>query len=92
MYLAWVVVTAHALNPSTWETEAGGSLSLRPAWSTRAGSRTGSNATEETCLEKQKTKNKKTKKKPTTTKEKPYLDIVLEIEMDRGRWLEIIGA
>jgi hypothetical protein len=24
----------HAFNPSTWEAEAGGSLSLRPAWST----------------------------------------------------------
>jgi hypothetical protein len=25
---------AHAFNPSTWETEAGGFLSSRPAWST----------------------------------------------------------
>jgi hypothetical protein len=29
----WAVV-AHAFNPSTWETTAGGFLSLRPAWST----------------------------------------------------------
>jgi hypothetical protein len=28
------VVVAHAVNPSTWEAEAGGFLSLRPAWST----------------------------------------------------------
>jgi major histocompatibility complex class I len=28
-------VVAHAFNPSTWETEAGGFLSLRPAWSTK---------------------------------------------------------
>jgi hypothetical protein len=28
-------VVAHALNPSTWEAEAGGFLSLRPAWSTK---------------------------------------------------------
>jgi hypothetical protein len=28
-------VVAHAFNPSTWEAEAGGSLSLRPAWSTK---------------------------------------------------------
>jgi major histocompatibility complex class I len=28
------VVVAHAFNPSTWEAEAGGFLSLRPAWST----------------------------------------------------------
>jgi hypothetical protein len=30
---SWVVV-AHAFNPSTWEAEAGGFLSSRPAWST----------------------------------------------------------
>jgi hypothetical protein len=29
----WAVV-AHAFNSSTWEAEAGGFLSLRPAWST----------------------------------------------------------
>jgi hypothetical protein len=28
-------VVAHAFNPSTWEAEAGGFLSLRPAWSTK---------------------------------------------------------
>jgi hypothetical protein len=27
-------MVAHAFNPSTWEAEAGGSLSSRPAWST----------------------------------------------------------
>jgi hypothetical protein len=27
-------VVEHAFNPSTWEAEAGGFLSLRPAWST----------------------------------------------------------
>jgi hypothetical protein len=27
-------VVAHAFNPSTWETETGGFLSSRPAWST----------------------------------------------------------
>jgi hypothetical protein len=30
---SWAVV-AHAFNPSTWEVEEGGFLSLRPAWST----------------------------------------------------------
>jgi hypothetical protein len=34
-------VVAHAFNPSTWETEAGGFMSSRPA-----------KATEKTCLEK----------------------------------------
>jgi hypothetical protein len=28
-------VVAHAFNPSAWEAEAGGSLNLRPAWSTK---------------------------------------------------------
>jgi hypothetical protein len=27
-------MVAHAFNPSTWETEAGGFLSSKPAWST----------------------------------------------------------
>ena len=32
---SWTVVThTHAFNPSIWEAEAGGFLSLRPAWST----------------------------------------------------------
>jgi hypothetical protein len=30
---SWAVVV-HAFNPSIWEAEAGGFLSLRPAWST----------------------------------------------------------
>jgi hypothetical protein len=30
----WPGVVAHAFNPSTWEAEAGGFLSSRPAWST----------------------------------------------------------
>jgi hypothetical protein len=28
-------VVVHAFNPSTWEAEAGGFLSSRPAWSTK---------------------------------------------------------
>jgi hypothetical protein len=31
--ISWAVVV-HAFNPSTWEAEAGGFLSSRPAWST----------------------------------------------------------
>jgi hypothetical protein len=30
---AWPGVVAHVFNPSTWEAEAGGFLSSRPAWS-----------------------------------------------------------
>ena len=62
---------AHAFNPGTPEAEAGGSLSLRPAWSVRTSTKTGSKATEKPCLEKpkenisQKKKKKKKKKKNT---------------------------
>jgi hypothetical protein len=42
----WPVV-AHTFNPSTWEAEAGGFLSSRPAWSP-----------EEPCLRKPKKKKK----------------------------------
>jgi hypothetical protein len=32
----WVVVAAtHTFDPSTWDAEAGGFLSCRPAWSTK---------------------------------------------------------
>jgi major histocompatibility complex class I len=34
IYIGQAVVT-HAFNPSTWEAEAGGFLSSRPAWSTK---------------------------------------------------------
>jgi major histocompatibility complex class I len=33
--IKWLGVVAHAFNPSTREAEAGGFLSLRPAWSTK---------------------------------------------------------
>ena len=51
-------MVAHAFNPSI----PGGtgrqiSVSSRPAWSTRASSRTGSKVTEKPCLEKQTNKN-----------------------------------
>jgi hypothetical protein len=34
IYKSSRAVVVHTVNPSTWEAEAGGSLSLRPAWST----------------------------------------------------------
>jgi major histocompatibility complex class I len=33
-YLLGQAVVAQAFNPSTWDAQAGGFLSLRPAWST----------------------------------------------------------
>ena len=58
------VVVVYTFNPSTWEAEAGGSLSLRLAWSIRAGSRTGSKATQRNPVsknQKHKTKQKQQK-------------------------------
>jgi invasion protein IalB len=49
-------VVAHAFNHSTWEAEAGGFLSSRPAWSTECQDSQG--YTEKPCLEKTK-QNKK---------------------------------
>jgi major histocompatibility complex class I len=34
-FISWAVMV-HAFNPSTWEAEAGGFLSSRPAWSTKS--------------------------------------------------------
>jgi hypothetical protein len=51
-------VVACAVNPSTWEAEAGGSLSLRPAWSTEW-VQDSQGYTEKLCLEKPKKKKKK---------------------------------
>jgi hypothetical protein len=51
----------HAFNPSTWEAEAGRSLSSRPAWSTSK-FQDNQGYTEKPCLGKKK-KTKKTKNK-----------------------------
>jgi hypothetical protein len=64
-------VVAHAFNPSTWEAEAGGFLSSRPAWSTEwVPGQPG--LYRETLSRKNKTKqtNKKTKTKKTQTNKK----------------------
>jgi hypothetical protein len=51
-------VVAHTFNPSTWEAQAGGFLSSRPAWSTKwiPGSQ---GYTEKPCLKKQNKNNNK---------------------------------
>jgi hypothetical protein len=57
----WAVV-AHAFNPSTWDTEAGGFLISRPAWSTEwVPGQPGLHR--ETLSQKTKQNKKKTKKK-----------------------------
>jgi len=56
-------VVAHAFNPSTWEAEADGFLSSRPAWSTE-GVPGQPGLYRETLSQKNKTKqNKQTKQK-----------------------------
>jgi hypothetical protein len=54
-------VVAHAFNPSTWEAEAGGFLSSRPAWDYRVSSRTARTAQRNPVSNKQT--NKQTNKK-----------------------------
>jgi hypothetical protein len=49
-------VLVHTFNPSTWEAEAGRSLSLRPAWSVEPASSRTAKATHRESLP-QKTKN-----------------------------------
>jgi hypothetical protein len=64
-------------NPSTWETEAGGFLSSRPAWSTEFQDSQG--YTEKPCVEKPKTNTqKKKKKKKQKQKRKLYIMITLQ--------------
>jgi hypothetical protein len=52
-------VVLHAFNPSTWEAEAGGFLSLRPAWSTKQVP--GQPGLHRETLSQNKTKQNKTK-------------------------------
>ena len=47
----------HTFNPSTWEAEASGFLSLRPAWSTKVSSRT-ARATQRNPVSKSQKKKK----------------------------------
>jgi hypothetical protein len=67
-------VVAHTFNLSTWEAEAGGFVSLRPAWSTKSEFQDSQGYTKKPCLKpnnnnnnnnkqtKNKNKNKKTTK------------------------------
>jgi hypothetical protein len=50
-------VVAHAFNPSTWEAEAGGFLSSRPAW-LQSEFQDSQSYTEKPCLEKPKKKKR----------------------------------
>jgi hypothetical protein len=56
-------VVAHAFNPSTWEAEAGGFLSSRPA-GLQNEFQDSQDYTEKPCVEKPKQTNKQTKNLP----------------------------
>jgi hypothetical protein len=60
-------VVEHTFNPSTWEAEAGGFLSSRPAWSTEWESefQDSQGYTEKPCLEKPKKKKEKVQEPST---------------------------
>jgi hypothetical protein len=69
-------VVVHAFNPSTWEAEAGGFLSLRPAWSTEwVPGQPGLHR--ETLSRKTKTNKQTNKQKP---KQNPYIMIFAIIQ------------
>jgi hypothetical protein len=67
----WQMVVAHAFNPSTWEAEAGRSLSSRPAWSIEGGVPGQPRLHGETLSKKKK---KKKKKKVNTSWESQTLE------------------
>ena len=60
-------MVAHAFNPSTWEAEAGGSLSLRPAWSTELVPDQPGLSMQRDCFLKQKQTNEQTKQQQTSS-------------------------
>jgi hypothetical protein len=62
---------AHAFNPSTWEAEAGGFLSSRPAWFLQSEFQDSQGYTEKPCLKKQKQTNKQKKQANKQTKKIP---------------------
>jgi hypothetical protein len=64
-------MVAHTFNPSTWEAEAGGFLSSRPAWSTElVPGQPGIHR--KTLSQKKKKKKKKRKKKSSCINDKIY--------------------
>ena len=74
----------HAFKLSTQEAETGGSLSLRPAWSPRASSRTGSKATEKPCLGKKRKKERRKKEKKRKVSKKEWPD-----RQELEKWLGV---
>ena len=68
-------MVAHAFNPSTWETEAGGFLSSRPP-GVQSEFQDSQGYTEKTCLKKRKKKKRKEKRKRKEKKwkEKSHLE------------------
>jgi hypothetical protein len=69
--LHWTVV-AYAFNPSTWEAEAGGFLSSRPAWSTKRAPGQPELYRETLSQKTKKPKTKNQKKKSGSSHFKPF--------------------
>lgn len=61
---------AHAFNPNTFEEEAGGPLSSRPAWSTKFLSPRTARATQRSNVSRNQKRGKKEKKKKIKVKKK----------------------
>jgi hypothetical protein len=81
-------VVAHDFNPSTWESEAGGFLSSRPAWSTKwVPGQPG--LYRETLSQKNKTKQNKTKQNKTIMVTKGSLNLLLAEWLEARHWVFI---
>jgi hypothetical protein len=71
-------VVVHTFNLSTWEAEAGGFLSSRPAWSTeQVPGQPGLHR--ETLFRKTKTKTKNKNKKQKTKENKKWVNIISKV-------------
>jgi hypothetical protein len=74
-------VVAHTFNPSTWEAEVGGSLSSRPAWSTKW-------IPGQPGLHRRNPVSEKKPKKQKTKKDSHAVSADQEVSSNFARWLD----
>ena len=80
-------VVAHAFNPSIWETEASGSLSSRPAWSTEW-AQDSQSYTEKPCLENNNNNNNNNKQNKHLSPAPPAIKHCLpEQTLEKCHWI-----
>jgi hypothetical protein len=77
-------VVAHAFNPSTWEAEAGGFLSLRPAWSIECVP--GQPGLQRNPVSKKQNKTKQNKTKPRIAKATQRNPVLEKKKEKKEKW------